>query len=159
MSHEHTTRNELFRHTGLFSWLPAEHTAELAAQAEPRCLQEGDVLFRRGSASDGVYVVAEGEITFVSGHADNPEEQSVSTLEKGAYFGELSLITPGLRQSEARAALPSTLYFLSLERLQDFSRRHPESHAILMTNLARQLAGKIRHLNKEKSMANPRDLF
>ena len=148
-------REEIFRRSGLFAWLPEEHIAGLAGQSELRHYREGESVFERGSSSDGVYIIAEGEITFISGHEENPEEQSASTLETGDCFGELSLIEPQVRQAQARAALPAQICFLSLNGLKGFSKQHPESHAILMTNLARQLAAKIRRLNTEKSLRTP----
>ncbi|MDD5261275.1 MAG: cyclic nucleotide-binding domain-containing protein [Methylacidiphilales bacterium] len=143
-------RLALMKRVSLLSWLEAGQVATLAGRAEIRHYAEGDVIFEPGSPGDGLHIIADGEVTFVSGPPDELEHQSASTLEAGATFGELSLVDKQPRKSRARAALPTTVYFLPLAILEDLSRSHPEQYATLITNLAREMARKIRRLNQVK---------
>ena len=144
-------RHECFKRVGLLAWLSSEQVASLAGAARLHFYDQNEVVFENGSTGDGLHIIAEGEVIFISGPPEDPDRQSVSTLVAGEYFGELSLIDKRTRSAMARAALPTAIYFLSLEQLEKFSGEHPAQHAILITNLAREMARKIRRLNLKKS--------
>jgi CRP-like cAMP-binding protein len=131
----------------LFAWLKGELITTLAEQAAVARYREGQSIFKRGSKSEGIYIVAEGEVLFISGHEDNPNEQNASTCEAGGIFGELSLIAPRRRRADARAGLDTTLFVLRLGVLEKFASRHPDQFAVLVTNLARDLARRLREQN------------
>lgn len=136
----------------LFSWLNADLIQNLAAQAAVSRHAEGQWIYRRGTPSEGIGIVAEGEVLFISGHESNPEEQEASTCEAGEIFGELSLIDPRPRRADARAQLDTTVYVLRIGLLEKFAARHPEQFAVLLTNLARHLARRLRALNARRQV-------
>lgn len=142
---------ELMVQHPLFAWLKGEMITFLASQAAVARYGEGQVIYRKGSKSDGISLVAEGEVLFVSGHESNPDEQNASTCEAGEIFGEMSLIQPRVRHAQARANLDTTLYVLRLGLLEKFAARHPDQFAVLVTNLARWQARLLRQLNARKS--------
>jgi|GEM_PF-857145 len=137
----------------LFAWLKSELVTYLASQAAVARYAEGEVIFKKGSKSEGICLVAEGEVLFISGHESNPDEQNASTCEAGEVFGELSLIQPRRRVSQARAGLDTTLYILRLGLLEKFAARHPDQFAVLASNLARDLARRLRELNTRRATA------
>lgn len=131
----------------LFAWLKAEHIQMLAAQAAFAAYNEGEKIYSRGSRSEGLYLVASGEVKFVSGHATDPDEQDASTCEAGGYFGELCLIEPGIRRADAYASLDTKLFILRIGVLEKFAARSPDQFAVVVSNLARELARRLRVLN------------
>jgi CRP-like cAMP-binding protein len=143
--------DQRLRKAPLFSWMSTESIGWLAHYTEELHFAEGDTIFGRGSESDALYLIAEGEVTFISGTSDNLDEQTASTLEEGDLFGELSLLESKPRESLARAALPTHLYKIKASTIQDFAKKNQDQHAILLTNLARELARKIRALNAKKT--------
>lgn len=142
---------ELMVQHPLFAWLQGEVISFLSSQAAVVRYREGEVIFKKGSRSEGVYLVADGEVLFISGNEHNPDEQHASTCERGDIFGELSLIDPGVRRSWARANLDSTLYVLRLGLFEKLARRQPEQFAVLVTNLARWQARLLRELNARRA--------
>jgi CRP-like cAMP-binding protein len=146
--------DQQLRKAPLFSWMSTESIGWLAHFTEELSFAGGDTIFQRGSESDAIYLIAEGEVTFISGTSDNPDEQTASTLEEGALFGELSLLESRARESLTRAALPTKLYKIRTSTIQDFAKKNQDQHAILLTNLARELARKIRALNAQKSQGS-----
>ena len=144
-------RQECFRRISLFAWLDSSHVDSMAEQAEAHFYDEGETIFQAGSIGDGLHVIATGEVTFSSGPPDDYDKQQASTLEAGSFFGELSLLVRRARNSNARAALPTTVYHVPLSLLENLSRTQPDQYAIIMTNLAREMARKIRYLNRTKS--------
>ena len=135
----------------LFAWLKGDLISYLASQAAVARYAEGDIIFEKGSKSEGIFLVAEGEVLFISGHDTNPDEQNASTCEAGGVFGEMSLIQPRRRTSQARAGLDTTLYILRLGLLEKFATRHPDQFAVLITNLARDLARRLREHNARRA--------
>ncbi len=71
-------------------------------QPEPVDLAAGEVLFAQGSWGDLVYVVESGEIDIVRVHGPDREETLI-TLQKGAYFGETGPLFGLPRSATARA--------------------------------------------------------
>lgn len=143
--------DQRLRKAPLFSWMSTESIGWLAHYTEELSFAEGETIHSRGSESDALYLIAEGEVTFISGTSENPDELTASTLEEGDLFGELSLLETKPRESSARAALPTRLYKIKASTVQDFAKKNQDQHAILLTNLARELARKIRTLNAKKS--------
>jgi CRP-like cAMP-binding protein len=138
---------ELFVRLPLFAWLKSEHIQMLASQTACSTYREGQTIYARGTRSEGIYFVASGEVTFISGHDSNPDEQDASTCEAGGFFGELCLIEPRIRTAEARAAMDTKLFILRIGVLEKFAARNPEQFAVMVSNLARLLARRLRDLN------------
>jgi len=80
-----------------------------AAQQEPRevMLGEGEFLFRQGDPSDLVYWVQSGEIEILRERAGG-EEEHLTVIGPGGYFGELGPMLNLPRSASARA-LRSTI--------------------------------------------------
>jgi CRP-like cAMP-binding protein len=68
------------------------------------------VIFARGDAATGMYVVAEGEIDLAIG------DQHLETLGKAGIFGELSIITKEPRSGTATARTDCRLIEISEQR-------------------------------------------
>jgi CRP/FNR family transcriptional regulator, cyclic AMP receptor protein len=145
------TIDQCLRKAPLFAWMNTESIGWLAHYTEELAFAGGETILSRNSESDALYLIAEGEVTFISGTSPDTDEQTASTLEEGDVFGELSLLEKKSRHSLARAALPTRLYRIKASTMQDFAKTNQDQHAILLTNLARELARKIRSLNARKS--------
>lgn len=145
------TIDHLLRVNPLFSWLCTESIAWFAHQTDELIFTQGETIFEKGSMSDALYIIASGEVTFISGSSLNTDEQNASTLEENQFFGELSILEPKARSASVRAALPTTLYQIKAATFQKFAAKSQDQHAILTTNLARILARKIREFNAEIS--------
>ena len=57
----------------------------------------------KGDAADGMYFIEEGSVS-VRFEQDDGEEIEISVLGKGAYFGELALVTHRPRAASVYAA-------------------------------------------------------
>jgi putative ABC transport system ATP-binding protein len=74
-----------------------------AATVEKRSLQDGEVLFEQGDPGALVYTVESGLIQLVR-QRDDGNEEVVSEVAPGAYFGELAPMFGLPRSATARAA-------------------------------------------------------
>ncbi len=90
-----------------------------AAQREPRevMLDEGQFLFRQGDPSDLVYLIQSGEIEILREKEDGQEEH-VTMIGPGGYFGELGPMLNLPRSASARAVRPTVLTGCSVQQFR-----------------------------------------
>jgi len=90
-----------------------------AAQREPRevTLGAGEFLFRQGDPSDLVYLIQSGEIEILREKSDG-EEEHVTVIGPGGYFGELGPMLNLPRSASARALQPTVLTGHSIQQFR-----------------------------------------
>lgn len=104
----------------------------IAFSAETRILRAGDILFRRGDASDGGYVVLSGSIAL---EADGP-----ATIARAPMLlGDTALITETRRPATALAREPSSVLKISRALFHRVLTEYPDSAARLRRTLADRL--------------------
>jgi putative ABC transport system ATP-binding protein len=84
------------------------HRAEAPPEPVSVHVDEGKILFRQGDPSDLVYVVESGNIHIFRELADGNEE-SLTDVGPGGYFGELGPLLDLARSASARATCPTEL--------------------------------------------------
>lgn len=76
----------------------------------------GTTVIRQGDAGDKFYIVRKGTVdVFID---DGQVPKKVSTLGPGSYFGEVALLTDGVRTATVVASQPLELYALGKEDFQ-----------------------------------------
>jgi CRP-like cAMP-binding protein len=122
----------------LFKELSDEQRARIAERTRQLRVARGDVLFRRGDAAAGAYIVAYGQVklSFVS---STGVEKVIEILNQGQSFGEavMFLEVPHVVTAQALAdslllLVPKEAVFESIERDPGFARR-------LLAGLSRRL--------------------
>lgn len=81
----------------------------------PRELKQGDILFRKGDSGSSMYIIEEGTIDISVPAKENQGDVRVSLLNKGDFFGELSLVD-GLPRT-AKATAVSDCRLLEMRRV------------------------------------------
>jgi CRP-like cAMP-binding protein len=137
----------------LFAWLESEHIDMLSASAEERIYKAREVVFLKGTEAHMIGVIAEGEVQFISGTGEMVE-RTVSSLATGDYFGELCLFENRLRQADIMTLTTSKIYVIKRNIIAEFAENYPDQYAIVLTNLARELARRLRKLNRQKTGEN-----
>ncbi|MCX7898757.1 MAG: cyclic nucleotide-binding domain-containing protein [Methylocystis sp.] len=110
----------------LFSTFEPAALRMLAFSAETRLLRPGDILFRRGDASDGGFILTMGAIGLDpnapgSGYSRAPE----IVVGPWALIGEVALITTTIRPSTAAAVEPSTVLKIGRTLFHQILEQHP----------------------------------
>ena len=94
---------------------------ELAGDSANLHWRAGSVVFERGSAADGLYIVLSGAVRVAGdGGVD------LALLGPGEYFGEFSLLLGTVHQHEVRAAEDSELLVVPRELVEALLAAHPE---------------------------------
>jgi CRP-like cAMP-binding protein len=74
-------------------------------------LEPGQVLFRQGDPANSLYVVVEGAVVPI---AEDDRRRKLAVLERGAFFGEIGLMTKQPRNSTIEALVETKL--LAIDR-------------------------------------------
>ncbi len=85
--------------TDLFGLLSAEDRRALAAASPLRLFGADEVIVRQGEAGHSAFVVSQGRVRA----SLDPGDVELAVLDRGAYFGEMSLLTGDPRTASVRA--------------------------------------------------------
>ena len=127
-----------------------EMIAALCSEVAP---ENGEVIFEENSASDELYVVANGAVEILVSPAliqsastgRSPGPLAIATIRRGQTFGEVALVDQGLRSASARCIARKTrLLIIPRDRLINLCDTDSALGYRLMRNIAADLAFKIR---------------
>lgn len=104
----------------LFAPFSPEQRAELARSAVERRFGRGEALIREGEQGETFYVIASGEVAVARGGTE------VARLTRGAYLGEMSLLTGEPRSATVIATTDVTVVELDRHAFAQHFSSHPE---------------------------------
>lgn len=135
--------------TGLLTeqGLTGDELRRLASVAEARAFEVEQPVFREGDPGDSLYVVLGGEIR-ISKQIPGVGEEALAILERGGFFGEMSLIDGSPRSATAKAhAADTKVLRISKERLDELMDGGGTGAIELLSILCRLLSGRLREIN------------
>jgi CRP-like cAMP-binding protein len=100
-------------------------------------LKAGDYVFREGELGTEMYIINEGKVEILNQVGD--EEQVLAVLEKGDFFGEMSVLEDLPRAASARAATDIRLLQINGSTFDQLLRGNPEIAVRMMRKLSRRL--------------------
>lgn len=108
----------------LFSDLPRDAFIELFERCPLRRFGPGELIIAQGTHGDAFYVICEGSVRVF--RTDDGQRQDLATLEGGACFGEMALLSGAARTASVEGAAEDTqLLEISAPVLAELSRRYP----------------------------------
>jgi CRP/FNR family transcriptional regulator, cyclic AMP receptor protein len=126
------------RHTDLLRSVPAEVLDTVATASRLRAFRRGQVVFPRGDPSDTLFVVVSGRVKVVVRSADGGE-LTLTIIQPGGVFGELSVADGGPRSADAETLDECQLLLIPLETVQDICAREPMVAQALLNSIAATL--------------------
>ncbi len=99
--------------------------------------KDGEFIFREGELGTEMYIIHEGKVEILSGSGS--KEQLLSVLEKGDFFGEMSILEDLPRAASARAVTEVKLLQINGSTFDQMLRSNPEVAVRMMRKLARRL--------------------
>jgi len=128
---------ELLRH------LPPEAIEEILPCIRTRHIRAGEILFEAGDPGDALYIVAAGKMEVLGNAAGDPAtRRAIAQLSEGQAFGEMGLLTGGVRTATVRALEDAILLQIGKA---DFER---------LVASDRQLAKAIERISHERAISN-----
>lgn len=140
---------ELLKNIPLFKSLSEEEFNSIHEKLEEVNYTENTLVFETGEIGDCLYIVVEGEVEVYIEAGEKSDKVILSTLGKGDYFGEMSLIT-----GEPRSASIITLQdcvFLRLSKI-DFDQLIINNPSINIS-LSHMLSQRLKSSNIKRAQA------
>jgi CRP-like cAMP-binding protein len=133
----------------VFSAIPTEPLAQLAARASEVMLDRGETLFHEGDDDLGVVIVIEGVVELRKGNA------VVRVLQSGTVHGELFLQESGSHQYTVVAREDARVLNLGRNDVFDAFLEYPEFGIAIVQDLARRhhtLTERVSELEKQLAL-------
>jgi voltage-gated potassium channel len=105
----------LFREAG------PELLREIVLELKPLLACPGEEIFKIGESAEGMYFIERGQVAIINGSG-----VTITTLNEGAFFGEMALVHNRPRGASARAVAYTELYMLDRSSFNRAMERHPE---------------------------------
>jgi len=135
----------LFHEQGLSS----KELTTLATFSKELRFEPGDALFSEGDEGHEMYVVLEGKV-LISKYIPGAGEEALAILERGDFFGEMSLIDGEPRSADARAqGGPLTVLALDQSTIQEMLVLDPQASLDFLRLLCRLVAKRLREIDEK----------
>lgn len=121
--------NPVFKTTGN---PPRKNLASMAAD-----FSAGDVIFREGDLGTEMYIISDGKVEILNRLGE--EDRVLAVLEKGDFFGEMSVLEDLPRAATARALTDSRLLQINGSTFDQMLQSNPEIAVRMMRKLSRRL--------------------
>jgi hypothetical protein len=100
-------------------------------------LKDGEYIFREGELGTEMYIIHEGKVEILN--LVNGKETVIAVLEKGDFFGEMSILEDMPRAASARALTPTKALAINGSTFDQMLRDNPEVAVRMMRKLSRRL--------------------
>ncbi|MCR2747407.1 cyclic nucleotide-binding domain-containing protein [Limnobacter parvus] len=127
-----------------------EQTRQFTRFWECTQVAAGQELFREGDDPCGLYVLLQGQLSAWQ-HTGNTSERLMRFCP-GSLVGEMALIDNKPRSATVRADSECSLLFLPARHFEELRHEHAELGRVMLNNLARELALRIRLANQSLAM-------
>jgi len=135
----------LFREQGL----NRRELMTLATFSKEKRFAAGAYLFQEGDEGSEMYVVLEGRVV-ISKFIPGAGEEALAVLERGDFFGEMSLIDGEPRSADAKAhAGPLTVLALDQGTVREILAMDPHAALEFLQLLCRLVAGRLREIDEK----------
>ncbi len=129
---------DYLRNIPLFKHLKDAQLKEIAARCKGARYKKGEVIFHKTDLSTDLYIVNAGKLKAVLSD-DEGGEMVLAQFEKGAFFGELSLLDDKGRSATIVADTDSEVSILKKDVFLELLYKDPRIAVELMTTLVERL--------------------
>jgi CRP-like cAMP-binding protein len=134
-------------HVPVMAGLDDEAIGFLSGMAKEEKYRDGAVIIGEGETGNRMFFLASGQVMVVKGHG-SPQAVTLARLGPGNFFGEMSLVESVARSASVVAVGVVTACTLKGTDFFRLYRHRPEQYGIVMLNLARDLARRLRALDE-----------
>ncbi|MES2265003.1 MAG: SulP family inorganic anion transporter [Pseudomonadota bacterium] len=130
---------------GLMQGLTEQQLALFSQSLRQLDFARGDIVVRQGEHERAMYFLLRGTVDVTLNQAHGQPAFRLRTMASGTVFGEISMLQAEPRSANVVAATALQCYSLSLAEAARLQAEHPEISVIVMSNLARLLAERLRY--------------
>lgn len=137
----------LLENVPIFAGLEEDALELLLEHATKRDFAANEVVVREGDASNLLFLIGSGHVRILKNFG-LPNQIELTTLGAKDFFGEMCIIDTLPRMATVIAGEPSTLFSISSMAFHRLYQKMPAQHSILILNIARDLARRLRRLDE-----------
>ena len=137
---------ELLATSAIFKDLDPDEVDKVAEICEMQSLPWGEFVFHEGDDGDRLYLIAKGAVR-ISRNVPGTGEEAITVLKKGACFGEMAVLDPSTRSTDA--IVDSRCDLITIARL-DFEELLATNHQLgykVLRSIIRLLSARLRTTN------------
>jgi CRP-like cAMP-binding protein len=128
----------LLSQTAMFQGAGQEALSDLARRLQVRTRPAGAMIVAQDEPGDAMYVLVSGRAK-VALFGESGRELTLTVLQAGDFFGEMSLIDGRPRSANVQALDDTTMLMLSREAFLSHLQTHPQTAVNLLSELTRRL--------------------
>jgi CRP/FNR family transcriptional regulator, cyclic AMP receptor protein len=140
------TLDTFLHHLPVMAGVDDDALAFLGNMAHEEVFAAGEIIVREGEPGERMFFVCDGRVTVVKDF-DSEHPVSLAEFGPGDYFGEMSLVESVTRCATVIAEEDTRVFTLRGVALYKLYRTRPEQYGIVMLNIARDLARRLRSLD------------
>jgi len=133
--------------TPILAGVTKEGIALLAEEGIYHHFLADEVVVREGDPGHSFYILVEGNVEVIK-NLETEHAVSLAVLHSRTFFGELCVIDPVPRAATVCALTPVKAIEIKAATLYHLSRRMPDQFAIVLLNIARDMARRLRTLDE-----------
>lgn len=149
---------DMLRKVPLFAELDESELKAIAALAKSIEMRKKNIVFQEFDLGDSMYVILNGEVK-VSTYSADGREVVLALLNKGSFFGELSLLDEEPRSATVTTMSDAKLAHIRRRDLVPLLMEQPAITLKIMSELASRLRRTSRVLERISSMDVPHRLY
>ncbi len=127
----------------LFHDLYESEIQAVLSRCKVQQLAPGEKIFNEGDKGEDLYLILAGKVEIIKNTV------LIATLGKAEIFGELILLYEGTRSTDAIAIDHADILILNYQSIIQMYDKNPRAMCIMMLNLSRLLAGRLKKSNFE----------
>lgn len=131
----------------LLEGLTKEQLIILASHTRRHRFQAGDSVFNQGERGNRAYFIVTGRADVLIDIHGTDRKKRVSALTAGEVFGEVGVLDGAPRSATVTLAQPCTCLSLDSKNFRTLQASHPDIVAVLLLNLSRTFANRLRLAN------------
>jgi CRP-like cAMP-binding protein len=152
--YDFTAYRQVLAESVVFAHLGPRELDTILAACRLLDVNASDIVLSEGKASDGLYVILEGELEFflpeqTPGGQRRPSRVRLNVLGPGRCFGEYGLIDDRAASASAQALIPTRLCFLPAPEFRRIMAQSDRIGSIINGNLLRFLVSRLRGKDQE----------
>lgn len=114
----------------LFALLDEQGQLRLMAVAKTELHTAGGMVVKQGEAGDAFFIVSEGKLEVLV--EEDGKSRTISSLERGAFFGEIAALLGEPRSATVKAVTPVTLMRFEMPKVKDIITEYPTVRQVLV---------------------------
>ncbi|MCD4658015.1 MAG: cyclic nucleotide-binding domain-containing protein, partial [Planctomycetes bacterium] len=130
---------ELLEEMEVFRELSSQRVREISVRMIPRSYAKGDVIINEGEEGDAFYVIKKG-IVDVFKQFDTDDEQILSEMKRGEYFGEIAMLKKSKRTATVVAKTKVELLRLDKVDFDELLGEYLSPNSVLQRTVWRRSA-------------------